>query len=128
MIQRDLRYTQQHEWVRADGGVATVGITDHAQEALGDVTFVELPEPGLELKAGDEACAIESAKAAAAIYAPVAGTVSAANTDVEDDPSLVNSDCYGAGWVYKLEMSDPAELDALMDAAAYEQFLAGEEH
>ncbi len=128
MVPDDLKYTEQHEWVRVEGGVATVGITDHAQEALGDVTFVELPPEGAEFAAGDEACAIESAKAAASIYAPVGGKVAAVNPAVEDDPALVNSDPYGAGWVYKLELADASQLDALMDPAAYETFLSQQEH
>ncbi len=124
----DLRYTTQHEWVRLDGGVATVGITDHAQSALGDITFVELPPAGDQFAKGAEVCAIESAKAAASIYAPGAGTVTEVNEALEDDPGAVNSDCYGDGWIYRIELADAAELDALMDAAAYEEFLAQEEH
>jgi len=126
MIPKDLLYTDQHEWVKLEGGVATVGITDHAQNALGDITFVELPPEGAELAKGAEACAIESAKAAASINAPAAGTVSAANTALEDDPSAVNSDPYGAGWVYKIALADPGALDGLMTAEQYEAYLAAE--
>ena len=128
MVPKDLRYTTEHEWIRVEGGMGTVGITDHAQHALGDVTFVELPRAAEEFAQGDEVCAIESAKAAASIYAPVGGTITAGNAELEDDPGLVNSDCYGKGWIYELRITDPAELGKLMDAAAYEVFLAREEH
>jgi glycine cleavage system H protein len=126
MIPEDLKYTEQHEWIRIDGNVATVGITDHAQEALGDLTFVEIPPQGKEVAKGEEVCAIESAKAASAIYAPAGGKVVEANEEIEGAPELVNSDPYGKGWVCKLELTDPSEADTLMDAAAYEQFLASE--
>jgi glycine cleavage system H protein len=124
MVPKELRYTEQHEWAKVEGGVATIGITDHAQDALGDVTFVELPPAGKKLARGEEACAIESAKAAAGIYAPADGTVVEANAALEDDPGAVNADCYGLGWIYKLELSDASQLDSLMDAAAYEKYLA----
>jgi len=127
MAPEHLKYTNQHEWVKVDGNVATVGITDHAQHALGDVTFVEMPKSGRQVAKGDEACAIESCKAAAGIYAPAGGTILEANQALQDDPSLVNTDCYGAGWVYKLKLSDPGELAGLMDAAQYEKFLAEQE-
>ena len=128
MAPENLVYTKDHEWVRIEGGAATVGITDHAQEALGDPTFVELPEVGRELAQGDEACAIESSKAAASVYAPVSGKVVAVNEDLDGDPGLVNSDCYGQGWFYKIELSEPAEADALLTPEAYEKLLAEEEH
>ena len=127
MIPDDLSYTQQHEWIRADGGVGTVGITDYAQDALGDVTFVELPPAGKVLAKGDEACAIESAKAAVSVYAPVSGKVLAANAELESDPGLVNSSPYGDGWIYKIELSKPDELVVLMDAAEYTDMLARQE-
>ncbi len=123
MAPEDLKYTEQHEWIRLEGGVGTVGITDHAQEALGDITFVELPPAGKEVKQGEEACAIESAKAAASIYAPAGGKIVEANAALEDGPSAVNADPYGSGWVYKIKLADPRELDKLMDAAAYEKLL-----
>ena len=128
MVPRELSYTKQHEWVGVDGGVGTVGITDHAQAALGDITFVELPPVGEAFAQGAEVCAIESAKAAASIYAPVGGKVVEVNDALEDDPGLVNSDCYGDGWIYKLELAGPDEVGSLMDAEAYEQFLTEEEH
>jgi glycine cleavage system H protein len=127
MVPKDLSYTREHEWIRLDGGVGTVGITDHAQGALGDVTFVELPPVGAQFARGEEVCAIESAKAAASIYAPAGGRIVEANGALADEPGLVNSDCYGAGWVYRIELSDPAEVDSLMDAEAYGKFLTEEE-
>lgn len=127
MIPTDLLYTDQHEWVRAVDGTATVGITDHAQDALGDITFVELPDQGAALAKGAEAAAIESAKAAVSIYAPAAGTISETNAALADDPSPVNSDPYGAGWIYKMSLADPAELDALLSAEQYEALLADQQ-
>ena len=119
-IPADLRFAASHEWARleADGSV-TVGISDHAQEALGDVVFVELPEVGAELAAGQEAGVVESVKAASDIYAPIAGTVLAVNDVLTDSPELVNSDPY-ASWFFKLQPSNPAELEALLDAAGYQ--------
>ena len=127
MIPENLSYTNEHEWIRVDGAVAAVGITDHAQDALGDVTFVELPPMGAQLAKGAEACAIESAKAAVSVYAPVAGKVVEVNAAVEDDPGLVNSSPYDEGWIFKMELADAAAVDGLMDAAAYTEFVAGEE-
>jgi len=128
MVPSNLAYTKDHEWVRVEGNTATIGITDHAQEALGDLTFIELPEVGRELSKGDEACAIESSKAAASVYAPVAGKVVEVNGDLEADPGLVNSDCYGKGWFYKLELSDPAEAEGLLKPDAYEKLLSEASH
>ena len=112
----DLRYAKSHEWLRADG---TAGITDHAQHELTDVVFVDLPAIGKTVNAGDVICVVESVKAASDIYAPAAGKVVAANTDLTANPALVNTDPYGAGWMFKLELSNPADRDALMDAGAY---------
>ncbi len=112
----DLRYSASHEWLRADG---TVGITDHAQHELTDVVFVDLPDVGKQVKAGEVACTVESVKAANDIYAPVSGTVVAINTSLSITPALVNTDPYGAGWMFKLELSDHAEREALKDAAGY---------
>ncbi|BFN25975.1 glycine cleavage system H protein [Pseudomonas sp. SCT] len=119
-IPSDLRYAASHEWARleADGSI-TVGISDHAQEALGDVVYVELPEVGRRLNAGQEAGVVESVKAASDIYAPVSGEVVAINEALADSPELVNSDAYGS-WFFRLQPSDPAELDKLLDAAAYQ--------
>ena len=113
------RYTEDHEWVRIEDGLAVVGITDHAQEQLGDVVFVELPEPGSALARGAEAAVVESVKAASEVYAPVSGEVVAVNAALGDDPGLVNRAPDGEGWFFTIRMSDPAELDGLMDAAAY---------
>jgi glycine cleavage system H protein len=121
----DLRYTQSHEWVRreADGSV-TIGITDHAQHALGDIVFAEAPEAGRSV-AAEEACAVvESVKAASDVYSPLAGTVLAANEGLADAPERINSDPYGEGWLFKLKPADAAAVNGLLDAAAYEKFLA----
>ena len=112
----DIRYTKEHEWVRMDGDIATVGITDHAQEQLGDVVFVELPEIGRDV-AADEACAVvESVKAASDVYAPLAGKVVETNQTIIDDPSIVNSDAEGEGWFFRIEIDDTDAFEALMDA------------
>jgi glycine cleavage system H protein len=119
----DIRYTKEHEWVRLDGDIATIGITDHAQEQLGDVVFVELPEIGREVTA-DEACAVvESGKAASDIYAPLTGKVVEANQTIIDDPSLVNSDAEGEGWFFRVEIDETDAFEALMDEAAYTEYL-----
>lgn len=112
----DLRYAKTHEWLRSDG---TVGITDHAQHELTDVVFVDLPAIGKTVKAGEVICVVESVKAASDIYAPASGKVVAANAGLTANPALVNTDPYGEGWMFKLELANPAERDALMDAAAY---------
>ena len=127
MAPENLVYTKDHEWVRIEGGAATVGITDHAQEALGDLTFVELPEVGAEVSQGEEACALESCKAAASIYAPASGTIVEVNAALEEDPGRVNADCYGAGWIYRLQLRKPDELAKLMSAEQYGQVLAREQ-
>ncbi len=114
-----LRYTSDHEWISLDGDVATVGITDHAQEELTDVVFVELPENGRGCDAGDPVAVVESVKAASDIYIPVAGEILEGNAELEADPSLVNTDPYGAGWIFKLRLKDAAAVDTLMDAEAY---------
>ena len=119
-IPADLRYANSHEWARQENdGTVTVGISDHAQDALGDVVFVELPEVGKQLTAGQEAGVVESVKAASDIYAPVSGEVVAINEALTDSPELVNSDPYGS-WFFKLKPSDAGELDKLLDAAAYQ--------
>ena len=113
------RYTQSHEWVLAEGDGATVGITDHAQEALGDVVFVELPEPGREVAAGEAVAVVESVKAASDIYAPVAGRIVESNAALAENPALVNSDPTGEGWFFRIAPSEPAMVAALMDEVAY---------
>ena len=127
MPDSDLRYTPEHEWVKLVGGVATVGITDHAQEALSDIVYVELPQLGAALVKGEEAVVVESTKAAASVYAPAAGEVVAVNEALPDDPGLVNRDCYGAGWMYRLKLEDESALDGLLDAEGYQALLAEED-
>jgi len=124
----DLKYAETHEWVRmeSDGNV-TVGISDHAQEALGDVVYVELPEMGIEVDARSEAGVVESVKAASDIYAPVSGTVIAINETLEDAPETVNESPYDDGWFFKLRPSDPSELDALLSAEEYEELCENED-
>ncbi len=119
MIPDGLYYTQEHEWLKVEGDVGTVGVTDHAQEALGDLTFVELPAEGDEVTQGGETAALESHKAAADVYAPASGTVEKVNSALEDEPGTVNGDPYGAGWLYTVRLKDKGELDSLMDAKAY---------
>lgn len=119
----EVRYTDQHEWIRLDGDVATVGITKYAAESLGDVVFVELPASGKAVKAGGEAAVVESVKAASDIYAPAGGTVTTANSALEAAPSKVNEDPEGEGWFFKLKLSNKDEFAKLMDAAAYAKFL-----
>lgn len=118
-VPSDLRYNTSHEWIRLEGDIAIVGISDHAQAELTDVVFVEPPAVGRLVDAGDPAAVVESVKAASDIYAPCAGEVVEINPEVESDPSLVNTDPYGRGWIFKLKLRDAAELDALLDAAAY---------
>src|SRR4051794_2527902 len=116
-------FTREHEWVRVEGDTATVGISDHAQEALGDIVFAEVPEAGRQLSKGQEAAVVESVKAASDVYAPLSGEVVEGNQAVADDPSLVNSDPEGAGWFFKLKLTNQSELDGLMDENAYHEWL-----
>ena len=116
------KYTKEHEWLNVDGAIATVGITQHAQDALGDVVFVDLPEVGKSFSANDIAGVVESVKAAADVYMPVSGEVTEVNEALRADPSLANSDPLGTGWFFKVKLSDPTQLDALMDEAAYTSF------
>lgn len=118
-----LRFTKDHEWIRLEGGVATVGITDHAQNALGDVVFVDLPEAGREVAEGEACAVVESVKAASDVYAPVAGRIVEANAALAENPALVNSDPTGEGWFFKVEGVDEAAVAALMDDAAYAAFV-----
>jgi glycine cleavage system H protein len=120
----EVRYTKEHEWVRIDGNTAVVGITDFAQGQLGDIVFVEVPSAGKELKAGGEAAVVESVKAASEVYAPLTGKVIEGNSALPDAPETVNKDPQGAGWFFKMQLSNPAELKDLMDQAAYEKFVA----
>ncbi len=124
-IPDELRYSSDHEWVALDGDTVTVGITDYAQDSLGDVVFVELPEVGRAVATNETFTEVESTKSVSDIYAPVQGTISAANTVLEDQPELLNSDPYGEGWICRIEMSDPSEFDGLLDAAAYRELTEG---
>jgi glycine cleavage system H protein len=118
-VPSDLRYNSSHEWIRLEGDIATVGISDHAQEELTDVVFVELPLVGRAVDAGDPTAVVESVKAASDIYAPIGGEVVEVNLDVEADPALVNTDPYGRGWIFKLRVKSAADVEGLLDAAAY---------
>jgi glycine cleavage system H protein len=117
------RFTKDHEWIRVDGGIATVGITNHAQSQLGDVVFVDMPETGRKTKQGEAVAVVESVKAASDIFSPVSGEVIEANADLAGQPALVNEDAEGKAWFFKLKIADTAELDTLMDRAAYEAFV-----
>ncbi|MBL8572747.1 MAG: glycine cleavage system protein GcvH [Hyphomicrobiaceae bacterium] len=118
-----LRFSKDHEWIRVDGSIGTVGISHHAQAALGDVVFVELPEVGKSVEQGGEAAVVESVKAASEVYCPVAGTVTEVNEALPDNPALVNEDPEAGAWFFKLEIADKAQLDGLMDEAAYKAYL-----
>ena len=122
----ELRFTKDHEWVRLDGDSATVGITDHAQTALGDVVFVDLPEIGREVAAGEAIAVVESVKAASDVYAPIAGRIVEVNAGLTDDPALINSSPTGDGWFFRIEPKDPGEIAVLMDDAAYARFVESE--
>ncbi len=122
-----LRFTKDHEWVRLDGDLAVIGITDYAQSQLGDVVYVELPEIGHRVEQGKEAAVVESVKAASEVYAPISGEVAEVNEALAADPAKVNADPNGEGWFFKLRLDDPSQLDQLMDEAAYQRFVA-EQH
>jgi glycine cleavage system H protein len=121
----DVRYTQDHEWVRREGDIVTVGISDYAQQQLGDVVYVELPEIGRKLEQGKEAAVVESVKAASEVYAPVSGEVTAVNDALGGSPGTVNQSPMGEGWFFKLRLADPKQLDALMDQAKYDEYVKG---
>jgi glycine cleavage system H protein len=121
----DVRYTDDHEWAKLDGDIATIGISDYAQDQLGDIVFVELPETGSSFDKGEEFGTVESVKAVSELYMPLGGEVVEINPDLEDAPEQVNSDPYGGGWMLKVKMADPAEFDALMDKDAYLESLKG---
>jgi len=122
-IPAELKYTKEHEWLRLDGDVATMGLTDHAQEALGDIVFVELPDVGRHVQVEEPCAVVESVKAVSDVYAPVAGEVVEANSNLETTPELVNSAPYDEGWIAKIRISDSSQLDALMDSGAYAEFI-----
>jgi glycine cleavage system H protein len=120
-----IRFTKEHEWIRVDGKVGTVGITDYAQSQLGDVVFVDVASVGKTLKQGDEAAVVESVKAASEVYAPVSGKVLEGNVALGDDPAKVNASAMDEGWFFRIELADPGELDAMMDEAAYQAYVGG---
>lgn len=123
-IPKSLKYTKEHEWVRIDGPLAVVGITDYAQQQMGDITYVDLPEVGRRVAQMGELCTIESVKVAADVYSPLAGLVAETNSELGEHPEWLNQDCYGRGWLVKLKDFDSGELEDLMDAGAYQTFLA----
>ena len=125
MVAKGLHYTKDHEWISVDGGVATVGITDHAQQMLGELVFVELPPVGKAFSGHEELAVVESTKAASDVYCPVAGEVVEVNDGLESQPERVNQDCYKAGWICKLKIADAKSVEALMDSKQYEQYLEG---
>ncbi|MCS6325578.1 MAG: glycine cleavage system protein GcvH [Nitrospira sp.] len=128
MIPSDLRYHKEHEWVRLNGQQATIGISHFAQDALGDIVFLDLPKVGAVVTAGQQIGEVESTKTTSTIYVPVSGTVSKINTDLKDHPEVVNSDPYGKGWIAVIDLSNPGEVEQLMTAAQYEAFLASQKH
>jgi glycine cleavage system H protein len=128
MYPADLKYSKEHEWVKVEGTRGRIGLTHHAQTALGDVVFVEVPKVGRAVKQMEAFAVVESVKAVSDVYSPVSGAVVEANAALETAPELVNKDCYGAGWIAVVEMANPKELDALMDVTAYQAFLASEGH
>jgi glycine cleavage system H protein len=121
----DYKYTKEHEWIKADGSIATIGITHHAQESLGDIVFVELPKIGAELTAGKSFSSVESVKAVSDLYAPASGTVTEVNTALTDSPEKINKDAHDA-WIVKINLKDPGDLNALLSAADYEKYVAEE--
>jgi len=127
-VPADLKYGRTHEWVRVDGDTAVIGISDHAQELLGDLVFVELPEVGANLDAGEECAVVESVKAASDVFIPIGGEVLEVNDSLEDSPETINDDAYVDGWILKIKMADKGELDGLMDAATYTEFAESEDH
>ena len=125
MVVKGLFYTQDHEWAKVEGDIATIGITDHAQNQLGELTFVELPDAGKEVKQKGELGVVESSKAASDVYSPVTGKVTEVNKQLSTKPEMINDDCYGIGWICKIHISDKATTKNLMDAAQYEEYLKG---
>lgn len=126
MIPSDLRYHKEHEWVRLSGNQATVGISHFAQDALGDIVFVDLPKVGVSVKGGQQIGEVESTKTTSTIYTPVSGIITKINTDLKDHPEVMNADPYGKGWIAVIELADPGEVDRLMTAAQYDAFLASQ--
>ncbi|MBN1602126.1 MAG: glycine cleavage system protein GcvH [Chitinispirillaceae bacterium] len=126
MVPADRKYAKTHEWVKIEGNLAVVGISDHAQDSLGDITFVDLPKPGAQVRGGSECAVIESVKAAGDLYSPVSGKIAEINESLETVPEKINTDPYGEGWIIKIKDFNAAEFDNLLDAAAYENFLESE--
>lgn len=126
MIPKELKYSSEHEWIRVEGNIGTVGITSYAQEQLGDIVFVELPETGKEVNKMEAVAVVESVKAASDIYTPVSGRITEVNEELNDSPSLINEDPYGKGWIFKIELRDPRELDELLSAEEYEKLIKEE--
>jgi len=124
-LPEDLKYSDDHEWAKVQGDVVTIGINDYAQDQLGEIVFVELPEPGDTFSKGDEFGSVESVKAVSEMYIPISGEIVEINEDLEDDPELVNNDCYQGGWIIKVKAEDLSELDGLMDKGAYLEMLKG---
>jgi glycine cleavage system H protein len=125
MVVKGLLYTKEHEWAKVEGDIAIIGITDHAQEQLGEITFVELPAVGRQVVQKNEIGTVESTKAASDIFSPVTGTVTEMNTELKTKPEKINEDCYGQGWLCKIRVTDKASLNNLLDAAQYEEYLKG---
>ena len=128
MIPSNLRYHQEHEWVRAEGQQATVGISHFAQDALGDIVFIDLPKVGAKVTAGQQIGEVESTKTTSTIYTPVSGTIAKINTELKEHPEAVNADPYGKGWMAVIDLTTPGEVDKLMSAAQYEEFLSKQKH
>lgn len=124
-VPEDLRYSKEHEWVRVDGETAVIGITDYAQDALGDVVYVDPPDVGADLSAGDSFGEVESTKSVSELYAPISGTVATINSELADEPEKLNADPYGEGWICEVTIADAGELDTLLDAEAYQAFIDG---
>lgn len=122
----NLRYHEEHEWIRVEGKQATLGISDFAQDALGDIVFIDMPKPGTKVTAGQQLGEIESTKTTSALYTPVSGTIVKVNADLKDHPEVLNTDPYGKGWIAVIELSDPAQVEKLMMASQYEKFLASQ--
>jgi len=126
MYPEDLKYHPEHAWARIEGNMATLGITYYAQDQLGEIVFLDLPEPGTEVEAGKPYAEIESVKSVSDVYSPVNGTIVETNKEVVEAPEIINEDCYGAGWMVKVELADPSGVDDLLDAAAYEKLVSEE--
>jgi glycine cleavage system H protein len=128
MKKEELKYTQTHEWIKIEGDTGIVGVTDYAQQQMGDIVFVDLPKVGLKLEKGKQACVVESVKSAFDIYSPVSGEVIEVNNSLSNDPAKINQDAYGEGWIFKIKISNPSEANSLMSYSQYEEFLKKQSH